>query len=97
MTATALPTPPPGHVPVRSCLVTRPQLRAWGFPVGDCPTGHGTITGPSLHSAIHAAWGAGFVTISSFREHERTWVGPNPGARPAWLAALIDTPARSNP
>lgn len=75
---TVLPTPPAGHVPVRSCLVTREQLRAWGFPVRDCPTGHGTITdGPDIAVATMAAWRAGFVVISTHRDHERTWIGTN--------------------
>lgn len=72
MAATALPTPPPGHIPVRSCLVTREQLRDWGFEVRDCPTGHGTITtGPDddqylvrAHRAQAAAWDRYLIAVA---------------------------------
>ena len=73
-TTKTTPTPPPGHVKVRSCLVTREMLREWGFSVRDCPTGHGTVTtGLDFGVATHRAWEAGFVVLSSFKDHERTW------------------------
>ena len=74
-----MPTPPEGHVKVRSCNVTREMLREWGFEVRDCRTGHGTITaGPEFSQARHAAWLAGFTVLSGHREHERTWLTATP-------------------
>lgn len=72
--------------PVRSCHVTRDMLRGWGLEVRDCKTGHGTVTtGPDFGEAVHEAWKLGLVSMSTHRPEERTWLGPNPGARPAWL------------
>lgn len=45
-----------------SHMVTRDNLRRWGFECRDCPTGHGLVTsGPDFGKARHAAVVAGWL------------------------------------
>lgn len=72
----SLPTPPAGHVPVRSCLATPAMLRSWGFAVAGHVTTHDEwVKGDRLEVARGKALAAGFTFESHFEEHERTWVG----------------------